>query len=266
MLLFKKYVLLSITFFTISKNCYSTVSDTLLKETTPQFAVIFDCDGVLVDSEPNHLAAWQITLKQYNYNLTLDEYLPFVGNSSKNIIQALSAQGKIPFNEEIATQKHVCYQQRMHLQNTIPMPHAIAFVQALKAEKEKLNIVIGLASSSPRIEIMHNLQTIGLADAFDIIVSGRDDLGEFNDPEGTNKPKPYIYQKTAQLLGVNPTQCIVFEDSNAGVTAAHTAGMTVIAVPNEYTSTHDFTRAIRVLNSFDALTIADVINLLPKID
>ncbi len=262
MLLFKKYVLLSITFFTISKNCYSTVSDTLLKDTTPQFAVIFDCDGVLVDSEPNHLAAWQITLKQYNYNHTIEEYLPIVGNSSKNIIQALSAQGKIPFNEEIATQKHLCYQQRMHLQNTIPMPHAIAFVQALKAEKEKLNIVIGLASSSPRIEIMHNLQTIGLADAFDVIVSGYDDLKEFNDPEGTNKPKPYIYQKASKLLGVPSNKCIVFEDSKSGATAAHTAGMKVIAVPNTFTENQDFSQVADIKSSFQKMSISELPKLL----
>ncbi len=232
-------------------------------DSLPRIAIIFDCDGVLVDSEPNHFIAWHETLKNHKIHLTLDDYFPFVGHSGKNIIKMLASQRQIILDEHIALKKQLRYKE-LQQQNITPLQSAITFVHQLRANQEKLNCVIGLASSAPRAEIMHNLHAIGLADVFDVIVSGRDDLGEFNDPEGTNKPKPYIYQKTAKLLGVSPAQCIVFEDSNAGITAAHTAGMTVIAVPNEFTKGHDFSRASHVLSSFDMITPNDVIIFLPK--
>jgi beta-phosphoglucomutase-like phosphatase (HAD superfamily) len=70
-------------------------------------------------------------------------------------------------------------------------------------------------------------------------------------------PKPYIYQLAAQNLGIDPRECIVFEDSNAGVEAAFTAGIDVIAVPNEFTKNQDFSHAVRVtkFNDVDINTL-----------
>jgi len=94
-------------------------------------------------------------------------------------------------------------------------------------------------------EIYENLAQIGVSkEAFDAILSGKDDLTHIQDPEGTNKPKPYIYQLAADRLAVKPQECLVFEDTSAGVISAADAGMDVIAVPNEFTKEHDFSRAL----------------------
>ena len=91
---------------------------------------------------------------------------------------------------------------------------------------------MGLASASPKDEILLNLQQHQIEHLFDVIISGKDDLSEYNDPEGVNKPKPYIYLHAAKLLDISPQQCVVIEDSRSGVTAGVDAGCFVIAVPN----------------------------------
>ena len=104
-----------------------------------------------------------------------------------------------------------------------------------------------MASSDGRTEILQNLTPIGVdPNNFDAILSGHDDLKDIVDPEGTSKPKPYIYQRTSKKLNVEPQECVVFEDSSAGVNAASSAGMSVMAIPNSYTKNQDFSGAVNI--------------------
>jgi len=221
-------------------------------------AIIFDCDGVLVDTELLKFLAWQKTFAQYGITFEQEEYLPLVGYSSTYIFDNIIKQKNVKLSEDFIDQKNAYYQE-LQRAGVPPLEGAIKFAQKLAAKKKELGIILGLASSAGRDEIMVNLKQIGLADIFDVIVSGHDDLAEYSDPAGTNKPKPYIYQKAAQLLGVSPSQCVVFEDTNAGVTAAVSAGMIAIATPNAYTRTHDFSQAKYVLNSFDAISVDGIV-------
>ena len=95
---------------------------------------------------------------------------------------------------------------------------------------------------------MINLQQIGLDNAFDLVISGSDDLEDYIDEKGKNKPKPYIYIEAAKRLNILPELCLVFEDTAAGVDAAADAGMTVIAAANQFTINQDFTKASAVLS------------------
>lgn len=108
---------------------------------------------------------------------------------------------------------------------------------------------------------MTNLQHLGLEAIFDIVISGQDDLKAYSNPEGVNKPKPYIYLHTAVELGFFPSQCVAIEDSHAGVTAGKEAGYFTIAVPNDFTRTQDFSRADLVIHSFDNLALSDFLRL-----
>ena len=94
-----------------------------------------------------------------------------------------------------------------------------------------------------------NLKHIGLEHAFDFIVSGSDDLESYIDDQGKNKPKPYIYLEASKRLNIPPEHCLVFEDSEAGIEAATTAGMIAIAIPNWMTKEQNFSKANRVINS-----------------
>lgn len=88
-----------------------------------------------------------------------------------------------------------------------------------------------------KIEAIKNLRSLGIDRYFQSIV-GFDEVGE------KRKPAPDIYLKVSELLGVPPAHCLVIEDSDNGVKSAVAAGMPVVAVPNEFTKTHDFTGAI----------------------
>jgi beta-phosphoglucomutase len=118
---------------------------------------------------------------------------------------------------------------------------------------------LALASSAPKEEILVNLKQMGLENAFDLIISGSDDLREYVDAEGTNKPKPYIYIESAKRLGISPACCLVFEDTKAGVDAAARAGMVAVAVPNQFTLTHDFSNAHQVISSYEEFSSFDVL-------
>ena len=92
-------------------------------------------------------------------------------------------------------------------------------------------------------EILINLKDHEIIDAFDVVVSGQDDLSHYLDPEGVNKPKPYIYLHAAKLLGLEPSECVAFEDSYTGLLAASKAGLITFAVPNTFTREQDFSLA-----------------------
>ena len=97
-----------------------------------------------------------------------------------------------------------------------------------------------------------------MENAFDLVISGSDDLDDYVDAEGKNKPKPYIYIEASKRLNILPEFCLVFEDTTAGVDAAADAGMIPIAVPNQFTLNHDFSKAIRVFSSYEELPSIEV--------
>ncbi len=214
--------------------------------------VIFDCDGVLIDSEKAHFLSWQKALRKHGVSCLLEkeeEYFSFVGTPAHVIVKRLGEKAHLESPAALVQDKNHFFEEFQ--QNGLPkMEKAIAFVQELAQMKKELGIKVGLASAAPRIELKSNLKRLGIEECFDVIVSGQDDLGEYHDPEGTNKPKPYIYLHAAKLLGLEPFQCLAFEDSHIGITAAATAGITAIAVPNAYTKGHDFKRAHRKIDSF----------------
>jgi beta-phosphoglucomutase-like phosphatase (HAD superfamily) len=134
----------------------------------------------------------------------------------------------------------------------------VDFACHLSANKSKFGISLGLASSASQSEILTNLRQIGLENAFDLVISGSDDLDDYVDVEGKNKPKPYIYTEASKRLNILPEFCLVFEDTTAGVEAAAGAGMIPIAIPNQFTLNHDFSKAIRVFSSHEELPSIEV--------
>lgn len=86
-------------------------------------------------------------------------------------------------------------------------------------------------------------------------MSGKDDLQDYKDPEGINKPKPYIYIETAKRLGLKPTECIAIEDSHPGVMSSYSAGCITVAVPNSFSIYHDFSKSNLLVPSLHPYTV-----------
>lgn len=212
-------------------------------------AIIFDCDGTLVDSEYAHYLAWQHALQQEGGDLTLEEYYNYVGKSVETNAKLLAERIGSIHVERIMENKRKFYHA---LQNEgLPaIEHVVDFVHRLAKDKQKYGFKLGVASAAKKNEILINLRNLKIDKFFDIVISGYDDLSHYSDPEGVNKPKPYIYLHVAKELGFLPHECVVIEDSLSGVTSGVNAGCITIAVPNDYTRHQDLSTANVKLNSF----------------
>lgn len=218
-------------------------------------AVIFDCDGVLVDTEHLKFLAWQKALASVGIELSIEEYKKVAGHSSKKIHEILEEMKHLDIPEEVIYLRRVKYQE-LQAQGVPPIKDTVEFAHHLSQNKDVLGIKLGVASSASRNEILFNLKQIGFApESFDLIISGSDDLEGYTDDDGTNKPKPYIYLEASKRLNIPPEHCLVFEDTESGIEAAVRAGMIAIAIPNWMTKGQDFSKANKLINSILELSI-----------
>lgn len=224
---------------------------------THQFkAIIFDCDGTLVDSEYAHYLGWQHALQKQGSDLTLEEYYFFVGKSVEANAKLFAEKIGRNTADEILHDKHTYFRALLN-EGLPPIKPTVDFVRRIANEKKRLGIRLGVASAAKKPEIEQNLRHLNIEEYFDVVVSGIDDLSEYVDAEGTNKPKPYIYLHAAKLLQVLPSECLVIEDSHPGVCAGINAGCYVVAVPNKFTEQQDLSLAHLKLDSLAGFSIFD---------
>ena len=217
-------------------------------------AVLFDCDGTLVDSEYAHYLGWQHALLHFNCDFTLDEYYQYVGRSAETIAKILAEKTGEDCHKLILTMKGEYY--RGVCQSGVPpIPSTVDFLKRLAAEKESLGIKIGVCSAARKAEILSHLHHLQIAPLLDVVLSGQEDLEGYFDPEGVNKPKPYIYLHAMKQLGVLPAGTVVIEDSAPGVAAGVAAGCFTIAIPNHYTRKQKFGHIDLRLESFRDMDI-----------
>lgn len=220
----------------------------------PVKAVIFDCDGILVNTEHLKFLAWQEALSSQNIKFSIEEYKPLIGNSSKNILRMIEKTKGLEISDQIIDLKNVKYKS-LQKQGVTAIQPMVNFAHYLSENKKRLGLKLGVASSAPKEEILINLRQIGLENVFDLVISGSDDLEDYIDTEGKNKPKPYIYQHAMKILRIFPAQCVVIEDSVTGISSGVSAGCFTIAVPNIYTCNQDFSHAHLQIESFAGITI-----------
>lgn len=222
-------------------------------------AIIFDCDGTLVDSEQSHHLSWQYALSKWDIPLAEADYYPYVGKTGSTISRSFCKQFQLESSETLLKDKKVIYDDLLKNRNVPSIERTLRFVRHLITRKKELGLKLGVASAAPKEEILLNLNFLGITEAFDVIVSGKDDLSGYSDPEGVNKPKPYVYLHAAQLLEVEPQECIAFEDSTSGVIAANHAGMFTVAVPNRFTKLHDFSLAHLIIAQDQEIVLEELL-------
>jgi HAD superfamily hydrolase (TIGR01509 family) len=184
-------------------------------------AVIFDLDGVLVDSEPLWNGAKKQVVLETGGHWHEDAPKSMIGMSSPEWSRYMHDQLGVPgdaeeINREVVDRMEQAYRVRLPL-----LPGAVEAVRALQNRWP-----LGLASSANREIIDLVLQLAGLADAFRATVSSEE--------VEHGKPAPDVYLEGARLLGVAPTACVAIEDSSNGLRSAAAAGMAVVAVPNPH--------------------------------
>ena len=207
-------------------------------------AVIFDMDGVLIDSEPLHFAVLSELLERAGHTLTRSENEQFIGTTSEAMFSTLIARHRL--SGTVAG--YIARYDEMVLR-VLQRPHAPApGLTALIARLRDLGMRLAVASSSRRPWVEATIRSLGLADAFDVVVTG-DDVEH-------GKPDPAIYLLTAQRLGVLPNRCVAIEDSPNGVQSARSAGMTVLGVRTEYTAHLHLDGVARTVDSLADLDLS----------
>ncbi|HUO45280.1 MAG TPA: HAD family phosphatase [Acidimicrobiia bacterium] len=177
-------------------------------------AVIFDCDGVLVDSEWASAEAWKAALAGYGYELSAEEFVSFIGTTDHELAAAFASRLDTTQDEVLAA---AATEMRMVLAAGLePFGDALRMVERLQGYP------LAVASNSERWRLDCVLNSAGLGDLFAVSVA--------SDEVANPKPSPDVYLRTAALLGVVADGCLVFEDSPTGIAAARAAGMTVVAV------------------------------------
>jgi beta-phosphoglucomutase len=195
-------------------------------------AVIFDNDGVLVDSEPLHRVAWEQTFGPRGVVVSEEDYAWSIGRRDLLFAERIIDKAAMDETAEgIRDEKHA-HLRRLLATESRPFPGGPELVRALAK-----TYVLAVTSSAMRTEIGIVLDRLGLDDVFETFVT--------NEDVSRHKPDPEPYVLCAERLGVRPEHCVVFEDSVTGIEAAVAAGMHVIG----FTST--FPR--------EALSAADVV-------
>lgn len=181
-------------------------------------AVVFDCDGTLVDSEPLAWRAWERELAAYGYTLTREDIHTARGRSYAEIHGHFADRVEGLPDAETVWKGFSGRLFELLSSELTPFEDAIGTARELRAR----GMAIAIASSSPRARLDATLEAAGLTDLFDITVAG--------DEVERGKPAPDLFLAAAERLGVRPGDCVAVEDSPPGVASAVAAGMTVVAV------------------------------------
>ena len=184
-------------------------------------AIIFDCDGTLVDSMPVHFVAWHETMSRYGIAFPEDRFYSLGGMPSDRIIQMLANEQGITLDAvSVAHEKELAFLDRIDL--LIPIEAVVEVVRQNRGVKP-----IAVASGGFRAIIQRQLEQMAMHDWFDAVVTAED--------TAKHKPEPDVFLEAARQLGTSPKHCIVFEDADLGVEAARRAGMNCIDVRSFFT-------------------------------
>lgn len=183
------------------------------------WAVLFDWDGVVIDSSALHEKSWEITAEQYSLVLPNGHFKQGFGKRNETIIpEILKWSQDLAMIRELADYKESTYRELLSLEKISPLAGVRDFLNWLAQE----DVVCVIASSTPKKNLLAALPILGLEGYFKGMISGDDVINGKPDPE------PFI--KAAKLANLDPSQCLVLEDSHSGVKAGVAAGCKVIAV------------------------------------
>jgi beta-phosphoglucomutase len=204
--------------------------------------IIFDMDGVLINSNAAHLASWLEVAKEDGVSFTKETFLSTFGMTSEYIVEHHWKTGLTP--EEVADvveRKETVFRESI-LEHVKPIKGSRDFVRDL-ADKD---VPIAVGSSAPKVNVEYVLDWMKLREFFgDCVVAGNE--------VKRGKPATDIFLACAQKIGAPPERCVVIEDSRSGVNAGKNAGMTVIGFFSEGHRAEEYENADYVVRSFDEL-------------
>jgi beta-phosphoglucomutase family hydrolase len=216
---------------------------------------IFDMDGVLVDNVRFHVRAWQQLGREFGKELSDGEIRRVFGQRNREMIVSLIGRS---FSEQELT-RHTAYKEEIYREIIAPELVPAPGLTHLLAGLAEAGIKAAVATSGPMDNVSFVLNKLDLGSRFSAIVTG----GEVFH----GKPAPDIFLLAARRIGLPAGQCVVFEDSTAGIEAARRAGIPCIALSTTHTVEElARTAAIRIVPDFTHLRASDILNLRPAED
>ena len=217
-------------------------------------ALIFDFDGLILDTEYPEYLSWKAIFHRYSLPLDIKQWKPGLPKGSRSLdllpYQLLEqALGKAIDRAAICAEREGIYAGLLDHQQVLPG------VKTLLADAAERGIAMAIASSSPRHWVTHWLTRLGLAHYFSAVCCG--------DDVRYPKPDPELYRLALARLAVSAECAIAFEDSEVGVAAARSAGLRVAAIPNPLTIHSDLSGASVILGSMAEANL-DTLGQLPE--
>jgi len=186
--------------------------------------IIFDMDGVLVDSEPFIIKAVIKALAEFDLKIAAEDFHPFTGTGEKNCIRGMAKNHNFPIDIEKATKRTYDIYLELIRGNLKPLPGVKEFITECKQLGKKISV----ATSADMRKAAGNFAELKIPpETFDAIISG-------NNVKHT-KPAPDIFLLAAEKMGVDPKDCLVIEDALSGIQAAKAAGAKCLAITSSFT-------------------------------
>jgi HAD superfamily hydrolase (TIGR01509 family) len=213
-------------------------------------ALIFDFDGLILDTESTLVQAWQEIYAIYGLTIPIEEWAVMLGQSADPSMayEYLEAHLGHAVDRVVLRQRRL-RRERELLLDQAPMPGVEALIREVKGKGIKLAV----ASSSEHAWVDDHLARLDLLSLFDTVVCA-------DDVEAT-KPAPDLYLRALEELMLTAKRAIALEDSEHGVHAARAAGLFCIAVPNAITKTASFAKAHVVLESLEGIHLDDILRM-----
>ena len=200
---------------------------------SPVAAVIFDFDGIVLDSETPEYESHRRIYERCGVPLTVDEWCGVIGTWSEGHDEQWFA--RLCERSADAPAREAYFAERRRIFDDIVPPDPMRGIRELLAQLRAAGLPTAIASSAPARWVAGAVERIGIRPLFDAVVTG--------DQVAHRKPAPDVYLEAARRLGVDPARSIAIEDSGPGITAALAAGMKAIAIPHWLTERHDLSGA-----------------------
>lgn len=213
-------------------------------------AVIFDMDGVLVDTAEAHCASWQRLAAEFGIEISPEEFLKTFGRPTREIIRMRFPDHLTDEDIRRLDESKEAHYRDLAADRVKLIPHALDLLERL----QEAGIAMAVGSSAPPENVEQVLDLFSLHPFFGTAVNGRD--------VSRGKPDPEVFLLAAERLGVNPARCAVIEDAPAGIQAARAAGMTAIALTTSHPA-GAFPTAHRVVDSLADLQPGQLLALEP---
>ena len=216
-------------------------------------AVIFDFDGIVLDSETPEYESHRRIYARCGVTLTVDEWCGVIGTWSEGhdeqwFARLCERSAQAPARDEY-------FAERRRIFDEIVPADPMRGVPELLTALRQAAIPAAIASSAPARWVIGAVERLGIRPLFDAVVTG--------DEVARRKPAPDVYLEAARRLGADPAQSVAIEDSNPGIAAARSAGMKTVAIPHWLTERHDLTGADLTVAHAGELTLERLVTLFP---